>query len=97
MQLATRETIRLHVALYDRAIEIYERLVNVEGRSELLGYLASAKGKRGVCFIRLGDTERGKREVYEAITVLRTEVNRTGRADLKAVLDWITRMIEESP
>ena len=40
---------RAAVALYDRAIEIRERLVNVEGRHELANELASAIHEQGRC------------------------------------------------
>ena len=83
------------LALYDRAIGIRERLVNVEGRRELVGDLAWLKAYRGLALIRLGDRDRGKREAHEAITVLRAEVNRTGRADLKAVLDRAAKQLGE--
>jgi len=83
------------VGLYDRAMEIFDRLVNVEGRSELAGDLAKMKAYRGLALIELGDTERGKREAREAMDVLRAEVNRTNRADLKASLDYVAKRLGE--
>jgi hypothetical protein len=77
------------VALYDRAIEIRERLVNVEGRCELAGDLACLKALRGMTLIKLGDTDVGKRDAHTAMAVLRAEVKRSNRADLRASLDWI--------
>ena len=65
------------------------------GRRELVGDLAWLKAYRGLALIRLGDRDRGKREAHEAITVLRAEVNRTGRADLKAVLDRAAKQLGE--
>ena len=83
------------LALLDRAIEIRERLVNAEGRNELVGDLAKAQAARGITLIELGDAERGKREARDAVAVLRAEVKRTGRADLKAMLDWAARHLSE--
>src|SRR2546430_1566880 len=76
-------------------VEIRERLVNVEGRCEFAGDLARVKATRGMTLIELGDTERGKREAREAVAVLRAEVKRTGRADLKAMLEWTARHLGE--
>src|SRR6266481_8871622 len=81
------------VGVYDRAIEIRERLVNVEGRRELLGDLARVKADRGLALILSGDTLRGEREAREAINVLRAEVKRTKRAELEEVLDRTARCL----
>ena len=86
---------RAAVALYNRAIEIRERLVNVEGRGELAGDLAMLKAYRGVAMIRLGDTEERRQQVRNAMAVLRAEVERTERADLKTALDWTAKQLSE--
>jgi len=86
---------RAAVGLYDRAIEILDRLVNVEGRGELLGDLAWVKADRGLALIKLGDAKAGKREAREAMAVLGAEVNRTNRADLRGSLDWIAKRLDE--
>jgi len=86
---------RAAVSLFDQAIEIHERLVNAEGRSELAGDLAWIKASRGLALIRLGETEKGEREAHNAMSVLRAEVDRTGRVDLKAVLDLTARQLGE--
>ena len=83
------------MGLYDRAIEILERLVNVEGQRELAGDLAWVKAYRGMTLVELGDTERGKREAREAMDVLRAEINRTNRADLKASLNYVAKRLGE--
>jgi serine/threonine protein kinase/tetratricopeptide (TPR) repeat protein len=83
------------VALYDQAIAIRERLVNQEGRSELAGDLALVAGLRGAILIKLGETQKGEQEMRAAMNVLRTEVERTGRPDLKRVLDWIAGYVGE--
>jgi hypothetical protein len=36
-----------------------------------------------------------KRDARNATTVLRAEVNRTNRADLKAILDWTATQLGE--
>jgi tetratricopeptide (TPR) repeat protein len=83
------------VALYDQAIAIRERLVNQEGRRELAGDLAQVVGYRGVALVRLGETQRGRQEALAAMDVLRTEVDRTGSANLKKALDWIDGQVRE--
>lgn len=83
------------VILLDRAIEIRERLVNVEGQNDIAGDLASVKAYRGLALILLGETEKGKREARNAMCALRAEVERTGRSDLKAALDWTAKQLGE--
>jgi len=83
------------VDLYDRVIEIRERLVNHEGRHELTGDLAWARAYRGLALIQLGETQVGEQEARDAVVVLRAEVNRTKRADLKAVVDGIKHFLGE--
>jgi tetratricopeptide (TPR) repeat protein/predicted Ser/Thr protein kinase len=83
------------IALYDCAIEIREQLVKREGRSELLGDLALARGYRAEALIRLGDRTRGLDEGREAIAILWAERRRTGRADLQAAAEWLTRALSE--
>ena len=53
------------------------------------------KAYRGVSLVSLGEVTRGEREAREAIAMLRAEINRTGRADLKTVLDWTASQIAE--
>ena len=79
------------LAEYDHAIELHDWLVNMEGRHELLGDLASAKAQRGLLKIAMGNSELGLQEVRDAVAVLRTEIERTGRADLKKVLEDVTK------
>jgi len=86
---------RAAVGLYDRTIEILDRLTNVEGRRELVGDLARVKALRAVALLQLGDTERGEQEAHAAMIVLREEVNRTSRTDLKAALDWTAQRLDE--
>ena len=83
------------VALYDQAIAIRERLVNQEGRRELAGDLAWVVGLRGVVLVKLDETQRGRQEMRAAMNVLRAEVQRTGSANLKRVLDWIASQVRE--
>ena len=83
------------LALYNRAVKFMEQLVKVEGRSELGANLARVKAYRGLTMIRFGETEEGKRETRDAMSVLRAEVERTGRTDLKAALDWIAKQFRE--
>ena len=83
------------LAEYDRVIEIHDRLVNMEGRHELVGDLASAKTQRGLLMIAMGNSELGKQEVHDAVAVLREEIKRTGRADLKKALEDVTEKLGE--
>ena len=82
------------VALYGKAIVIRERLVNIEGRSELAGKLAWVKAYRAIAMIQLGETEKGKREALNTISILRSEIKRTGRSDLTTVLKWLESQID---
>ena len=83
------------VTLYDQAIVIWERLVNQEGRRELVGDLARSMGCRAVVLLQLGETDRGKREARAAMAILRAEIERTGRTDLKSALSWIAGQVGE--
>ena len=73
-------------AIYDQAIGIMKKLVDQEGRRELKGNLAMAQARRAVVLADLGDIEGAKAEAASAIPVLQAEFDRTGRADLQAVL-----------
>jgi hypothetical protein len=86
---------RAAVALYDRAIEIRERLVHQEGRRELQGDYAWGLVGRAKALLDLGDRKRAQTDAREAVAILQQEVTRTGRADLQAVLDWATTALKE--
>jgi serine/threonine protein kinase len=83
------------VEMYDNAIEIYERLVGQEGREELFGDLGTFKAYRAVALTNLGEGRRGLIESYQAIADLQEAVDRTGRPDLEAVLDWLKDALSE--
>ena len=85
---------RSALVLYDRAIEIYERLVHREGRRELVGNLAFVKANRAGTLIHLGEVATGVKEGRETAEVLRAEVARTGRADLQQQLVWLTDKLD---
>ena len=84
---------RSAIGLYGRVIEIRERLVNVDCRRELVGDLAWAKIQHGLASIVLGDIGRVKQEFHEAMALLRAEIKRTDRADLKRMLDWAEKQL----
>jgi len=70
------------VALYDRAIEIYERLVNIEDRSELANDLACFYVNKGIAVGHLGD-KRAAMALYDrAIEIYERLVNIEGRREL---------------
>ena len=73
---------------YEKAIQIYERLVVQEGRSELVGDLCRVKLFKAAILNKLGEIQKAKNEAQAAISGLRTEIKRTGQADLKNVLNW---------
>jgi hypothetical protein len=81
--------------LYDQTIAILERLVNQEGRRELVGDLAWIKAGRGDTLIILGERARGLKEMRSAQRIQEAEIARTGRADLTQVLTWITKVIHD--
>ena len=83
------------VEIYDNAIEIYQRLVH-EGREELFGELATFKAYRATTLINLGERIKGLSEAHQAIANLRAAVARTDRADLQAVLSWLTEVLTEA-
>ena len=85
---------RSALGLYGRAIEIYERLVHQEGRRELAGNLAFVKANRAALLIHLGEVATGMKEGLETAEILRTEVARTGRADLQRQLVWLTGVLD---
>ena len=85
---------RAAIPLYDRAIEIREQLVNIEGRSDLIGDLAWTKASRGLALLRMGNIIEGNRTVSKALAVLNAEAVRTKRLDLKAAFDTITKQLE---
>ena len=76
------------VSLYDRAISIYERLVDQEGRRELTGNLAWVQAYQAGILKQIGERTRARTLAHSAIATLQTEVKRTGRADLQSVLNW---------
>lgn len=87
----------LHAAidLCNQATRIYDHSVNIEGQHRLTGELAWAKTSRALALLQAGEPERGKQEANEAIAMLRTEFNRTGRADLRAMIDWTTNKLSK--
>jgi tetratricopeptide (TPR) repeat protein len=82
------------MSLYDRASEILGHLVCGDGQSEsAAGDLSWVRAYRGVALVRLGKIEEGKKEASCAIAVMRAEIQRTGRADLQAGLNWTQRQL----
>jgi len=81
------------VTLFLRAAKILDNLVNIEGQRKLAGDLARVKVFYGGSLVFSGHAQEGKREIREAVTVLREEVNRNGRADLKWVLDLAEKQL----
>ena len=70
------------LGLYDRAIEILERLVNVEGRRELADGLASIYSSKAVTFSNLGDKRAAVGLYDRAIEIRERLVNVEGRREL---------------
>ena len=74
---------RAAVGLYDRAIEIRERLVNVEGRRELANDLATLYGNKADCgCTNLGDNRAAVGLYDRAIEIRERLVNVEGRREL---------------
>ena len=74
--------------LYDKVIEILERLVNQEGRRELAGDLARMRLFWAVAAKSTGRRNEAQRVAREVVETLEAEVSRTGRADLQGVVNW---------
>ena len=70
------------VALYDRAIEIRERLVNVEGRRELANDLARLYMNKANAVSALGDNRAAVALYDRAIEIRERLVNVEGRREL---------------
>jgi tetratricopeptide (TPR) repeat protein len=88
---ATADDYRGAVGLYDRAIEILERLVNQEGRRELANDLATVYMNKAVALGALGD-HRGAVGLYDrAIEIRERLVNQEGRRELASLLATICR------
>jgi len=77
------------VALYDQSIAILRQLVEQEGRSDLSGdmmknELCRAVTLQGMSHLSIDDCQRAQ----TALTWVRAESERTGRADLQKLLRW---------
>lgn len=79
---------------FDKSIVIRERLVHEEGRKEILSDLCWARLGRVQTLVHLGDVDRARREARSEFEVLQSEYRRTGRADLKAVIEYAEKAIE---
>ena len=74
------------MTLYDKAIQIYERLVSEESRSDLEDELAKANMKEAHCF--MWSQFRLKDAMYcynKAIQILDRLVNQEGRSELESL------------
>lgn len=76
------------VALYERAIDISERLANQESGKELAGDLAWAQLAWSNVARKTGRRDEAVGVARLAIRTLESEIQRTGRADLQNVLNW---------
>jgi len=70
------------IAMYDKAIEIWERLVHKEGRTELANNLATVYLNKAIAVMGLGDN-RAAVEMYDkAIEIWERLVHKEGRTEL---------------
>src|SRR5206468_10236144 len=79
---------RAAVGLYDRTIEIRERLVNVEGQRELANGLATAYMNKGNAVKNLADNRAAVGLYDRAIEIRERLVNGEGRRELAGYLAW---------
>lgn len=86
---------RAAIELHSQAIGILERLVHQEGRQELMGDLVWVKGCRALTLLDMGDNAHGVQEGRNTAELLRTEIARTGSADLQKILNWISAKLKE--
>jgi hypothetical protein len=82
------------LGLYNRAITIFERLVEHEGQQELRGDLARAVDDRAKILSDRGDRERAQTEARGEMAILREEITQTGRPDSQDTLDWTTKALK---
>ena len=80
---------RLKDALADcnTCIGLEEGLVQREGRRELAGQLAWGYARQAGLLLRIGRREEACQRAREAVSILQSELSRTGRADLRGVLE----------
>lgn len=57
--------------------------------------MALSVGCRAGILVDLGEKERGRREAYEVAKALRSEIARTGRADLQSALNYVAGLLGE--
>lgn len=79
---------------FDQAIRILERLVEREGRKELAGDLAWVQVSRAGALPAAGELARASAEMRQAVAILKEEVRRTGRAELKTALKQAKSLAE---
>ena len=79
--------------MFDKAMEIREQLINNHGHNDLVGDLAVLRVLRGRCLIQNRDIKHGTQQIKSAIPILRAEVSRTGRAQLRGLLKDAQRLV----
>jgi hypothetical protein len=73
---------------YDASVHLLEELVKSEGWRELRGDLAWASARHAGLLLRMGLRGKGCQEALQAMSILQSEVTRTGRADLRQALEF---------
>jgi tetratricopeptide (TPR) repeat protein len=71
---------------YNRAIDIYSRLVEEEGREELASYLAMSLTNRGVSLCQQGKLDEAIQDWEKAVGMLTRLVEHEGRGQLASPL-----------
>jgi tetratricopeptide (TPR) repeat protein len=72
---------------YDASISLYEEMVRYEGRRELAGDLGWAYTGHADLLLRMGRREHACQRAREAMSILDSELSRTGRSHLRDALE----------
>lgn len=77
------------INLFDKAIELYEQLIAEGHQDTVLADFAWARVNRASIIYQVGDKKTALTELRDVMPIIRKEAKRTGRADLRLLLDQV--------
>jgi serine/threonine protein kinase len=83
------------INLYDKVVAIRENLLTQEGLREVRGDIAWTKIHRAAALYNAGSEETACRELQSSLDILKDEIDKTSRQDLKSVLAWVEDNLQE--
>jgi serine/threonine protein kinase len=83
------------LALFNRALAIWNQLIRGEGKQQFVGDWARARLRRAKSLSETGDRKQAITDARDAFAVLQDEVVHKGRVDLQEVLDWAKEALGE--